>query len=122
ADDGEPLVQAALSEFSEQRPFGGDLSMTLHFDLHGAQMHLPSQGVMKEMPAVGVQRIHGRVRQALLAHVAERGLIDPILNVTGTQQVQEIDPALASRGGKPGKIRIANVRRDAVLTSMSGAR
>jgi hypothetical protein len=34
------------------------------------------------------------VRQALLAHVAQRRLIDPILDVTGTQQFQKIDPAL----------------------------
>jgi hypothetical protein len=55
ADDGELLVQAALGEFSEQRPFGGDLPMPGPLDLDGAQMHLPREGVMKEVTAVLVQ-------------------------------------------------------------------
>jgi hypothetical protein len=44
-------------------------------------MHFPSQGVMKEVPVAGVQGIHRRVRQALLAHVGGRQLLLPLTTI-----------------------------------------
>src|SRR5450755_1681689 len=85
-------------------------------------MLLPRAGIFNDLPGAARQGLHRGVRQPLLAHVSQSGVVDPIARVTGTEQFQEIDPALTGGGLKPGKMGIANLCDVTVLALMPCAR
>lgn len=44
-----------------------------------------------------------RAGERAFAHIDERFGVDQIVSMTGTQQFQEIEPALGASGGEPGE-------------------
>ena len=55
-----------------------------------------------------------RPSQAAITHIGQSFGIDHIVGVPGAQQVEEVEPALAGRGAKPGEMRVADLGAHAV--------
>ena len=90
---------------AEQRALGGDAHWIGRdgaiSDAELAQMADPAGGI-SEVPV----RMSGEAgdhwsRQGALAHVSERFLVDHIVEVTGAQQFEEVQPALGAGRAEP---------------------
>ena len=62
-----------------------------------------------------------RPSQVVLAHVLQSRVVDHIVGVAGSQQAEEVLPALAARGAEPGEVVIANLRADRVGAAVARA-
>jgi hypothetical protein len=60
-----------------------------------------------------------KCRQGASASLA---ISDHVVAVPGPQQIEEVQPALAGGGGKPGEMVVADLRADAVCRAVPGTR
>ena len=74
----------------------------------------PSRLVGKPPLLMSSQLLEERSGQGMITHVAQGRVVDDVVGMTGAQQVEEVQPALAARRAEPGEIVIANLRADAV--------
>ena len=56
-----------------------------------------------------------------LTHIAQRRIIDHVIGVSGTQQLEEIQSALAGPRAEPGEAVVADLRAEAILPGMPRA-
>jgi hypothetical protein len=56
-----------------------------------------------------------------LAHIGQRLGIDDVIAIAGAQQLEEVAAALRSGGAEPGKMRVADLRAEAVRSLVTGA-
>ena len=84
-------------------------------------MALPGGLVGELAHRMGGQSANDRPGQGMLAHVGERRVIDDVVGVSGAQQVEEVQPALAAGGAEPGEPVVADLRADAVGAAMARA-
>src|SRR6185369_7011395 len=91
-----------------QCPFGGDADW-VRGDPHYAdakliEMRLPG-GLIGEPRLLMVGQLSDdRPGEVTSAHIVHRRLVDDIVGMPGAQEVQEVQPALAGSGAKPGEI------------------
>ena len=62
-----------------------------------------------------------RPGQGMLMHVGECRIVDDVVSVSGAQQVEEVQPALAASSGEPGEVVVADLRADTVGAAMARA-
>src|SRR5271167_1548597 len=96
-----------------QRPFGGDLDRVGR-DLQSGEaepveMRQP-RGLISE-PRLWSRRQNGdrRGRQAMLAHIAVSRIIEDVIGMSGTQQIEEVHAALRGPSSEPGEPFIADL-------------
>jgi hypothetical protein len=70
---------------------------------------------------VRLQQLDHRPRQGMLAHVLQRRRVDDVVGMAGTQQLEEVQPALAARRAEPGEAVVADVRADPVGAAVARA-
>src|SRR5271166_2039762 len=73
-------------------------------------------------PVCARQKGDGGLRQPMIAHVIERGLVDDVIVPAGPQKFQEIQPGLRTPGSKPGEAIVADMGTKTVLGLMPGTR
>ena len=59
--------------------------------------------------------------QGTAAHIVQRRFVDDVVGVSGAQQIEEVQPALARPGAEPGEVVIADLRAEAVLACVARA-
>ena len=52
-------------------------------------------------------------------HIVQRRLVDDRVGMPDTQQIEEVQPALARPRGEPGKVVVADLRAEAVLAGVT---
>ena len=77
-------------------------------------MRLPGCEVGEVRLRLLCQLGYGRTRQRPVAHVSQRLGVDHVIGVAGAEQVEEVQPALAARGGEPGEMLVADLGAHAV--------
>lgn len=55
-----------------------------------------------------------RPGQSAIMHIGQRLGIDDVIGVAGTQQIKEVQPALAGAGAEPGEVVVADLGADAI--------
>ena len=60
-------------------------------------------------------------RQAALAQIGQRHVVDDVISVAGAQQAEEVQPALAGGGAEPGEVLVADLGADAVRAGVASA-
>ena len=65
------------------------------------------------------QSLDQRSGQGMLTHIVQGRVVDHIVGVAGTQQVEEVQPALAARRAEPGEAVVADLRADGIDTTMA---
>src|SRR5271163_1108774 len=66
------------------------------------------------------QLVDDRPGQSMLTHVVKRRVVDHVVGVTGTQQVEEVQATLAASGAEPGEAVVADLRADGVGAAVAG--
>jgi hypothetical protein len=85
------------------------------------EMRLPGGLIGGPCLSMRGQLIDDGPRQGASAHIVQRRVVDDTVCVPSTQQIEEVQPALAWPGGEPGEVVIADLRAEAVLASMARA-
>ena len=101
-----------------QRPFGGDLHrVRLHRERRDAEpfeMRLPGPRVGKLLVRVLGKKGDGGAGKRSRAHVRQGCVVDHVIGVSGTQQIEEVESALAAGGAEPSEVVVANLGAEAV--------
>lgn len=83
-------------------------------DAEPLEMRPPGRRVGKMLLGVLGEPGNDRSGECMFAHIAQGRLVDHEIGVPGSQQFEEIEPALTLRRAKPSEIVIANLRANAV--------
>jgi len=112
-----------------QRPLGGYAHrIGRHGQIGNAEaLKMPRPGFLigKLPPLVRGQSLEQRSGQRMLTHIVQGRVVDHIVGVAGTQQVEEVKAALAARRTEPGEVvpgsspGTADLRADAVGAAMA---
>jgi hypothetical protein len=125
ADDHRVREQAVVGYAAPQRAFGGNprrlRQPARRGDPKPLEVVAPCRLIAKAPGVVARQRGHDRCRQLVPAHIAEGGVVDHVVLMPGTQQLQEVQPALRSGRGEPGEVIIADLGAHPVPARMAGA-
>jgi len=84
-------------------------------------MHLPGGLIGEPCLSMGGQLMDDGPGQGTAAHIVQRRFVDDIVGVPGTQQIEEVQTALARPGAEPGEIVVADLRAEAVPASVTRA-
>src|SRR5215472_10300663 len=84
-------------------------------DAKAIEMRLPGGLIDKPRLSMGRQLTDDRPGERPAAHIVDGGLVDHIIGVPGTQQVKEVQPALAASCAEPGEAVVADLRAEAVV-------
>ena len=76
-------------------------------------------GVVVEVSGPHAQWVQRSLGELVLAQVIPSGLVEVVVGVGGTQELEEVDAALRGGGGKEGEVLVADVGGVAVLAAMA---
>jgi hypothetical protein len=118
ADDHRPGQQAMRLDRTPERTLGGEACWP-EAALHAAEaeplkVRLPGHLVREDALRMAIQAGDHRPGQGTLAHVSQGLSVHDVVAVSGPQQLEEVQPALAGRGAEPGEMVIADLRADAI--------
>ena len=117
------LEQAVAADAPPERAFAGDFDRIGRDlqpgDAEAIEMRQPSRFIWQALDRVRRELIDHRTGEVVVTHVGERGLVDDVVQVAGTQDLQEVPPALGEAGGEEGKAIVPDLGRHAVLRSMA---
>ena len=103
-----------------ERPLGGDLcwvgSDGERRDAEPRKMRLPSGRVGKLLVRVLGETGNDGSGECTFPHIGQGGVIDHVVAVASTQQIEKVQSALAVGGAEPGEIVVADLCADAVST------
>ena len=107
------------------RPFRGDAHRIgrdrQRGDPEPLKVPRPGRLVGKVPIGMGGQPRDHRTRQGALAHVGQGLGVDHVIAVAGPQQLEEVQPALRSGGGKRGEMVVAELGAEHVAVLVAGA-
>jgi hypothetical protein len=108
-----------------QRTLGGDAGR-VRGHLQGSDAELLKVvlpgGLVGKLPlGVRCQLPDHRSGQVVFPPVLQRRVMDDAVGMAATQQLQEVQPALASSGAEPGKVVVADLRADGVGAAVARA-
>ena len=72
-------------------------------------MHLPGRLIDEPRLSVCRQLVDDRPSQGTPAHIVQRGLVDDVVCVSGTQQIEEVQSAFAGPRAEPGEVVVADL-------------
>src|SRR5215204_2560062 len=118
ADDYGAGQEAMRLDAAPQCPLGGH-HHGIRIDLECRDAEPFEMGVpdllVGEVAVRMIDQASDHVRgQRAFAHVSERLGIEDVIVVAGAQQLEEIEPALEGGGTKPGEMRVADLRTEAI--------
>ena len=121
-DHDSVMQEAVRVNAAPQRALGGDLHRVWgdpqSADAEAVEMSLPG-GLVGEVPLwLSCQLADDRSGQCAATHIVQGHVVDHIVSVTGTQQIKEIQPALAGSGTEPGEAAVADLRTEAILAGV----
>jgi hypothetical protein len=106
-----------------QRPLGGRAyRVGRHWQIgndEALKVARPSLLVGKSPPLVRRQSLDQRSGQGMFAHVLQGRVVNHIVGVTGAQQVEKVEAALATCRAEPGEVVIADLRSHRASTAVS---
>ena len=118
ADDHRITQKLVRVDAAPQRALGGDLHRVgRHGERGDAQpfeVRLPVRRIGKLFVRVFREPGNGRPSERMFAHVGQGGIVDHVIGVPDTQQIEEVQATLASRRAEPGEVVVADLRADAV--------
>ena len=65
------------------------------------------------------QLVDDRPGEGTPAHIVQCGFVDDVVGVSGAQQIEEVQPALARPRAEPGEVVVADLRAEAILAGMA---
>ena len=124
-DNHHVAQQSVRLDAAPQRAFGGDADRVGR-DLQGAdakavEMHLPGSLIGELRLPMCRQLVDDGPGQGALTHIVQRRLIDDVVCVSGAQQVEKVQPALAGPRAEPGEVVVADLRAEPILAGVAGA-
>ena len=106
-----------------QRALGGDAyRVGRHMQTGNAEllkMAHPGFVIGKLALLMRGQLLDERSGQGMITHVVQGRVVDHVVGVAGTQQVQEVQATLATRRAEPCEFVVADLRADAVGATMA---
>ncbi len=125
ADNHHLAQQPVCLDAAPQRAFGGNTDRVGRdlqcADAEAVEMRLPGRLIGEPHLSMGGQPMDDGPCQGTPAHIVQRRVVDDIVGVSGTQQVEEVQPALARPRAEPGEVVIADLRAEPVLAGMARA-
>ena len=124
ADDDRVGQQAVGLDAAPECGFSGDLHR-IGGDLERGEaelfkMGLPCRAIGEVLVVVFGELADQRPGERAVAHIGERLGVDDVVAMAGTQQVEEVEPALRTGGAEPGEAVIADLRAEAILGLVPG--
>lgn len=120
-DDDKALGQAMSEHGADQGTLGCDTDMAVMNDAQIVQVALPLF-IIQEVLFRGFSDLsEQRFGKVVRIHVCKGVVIDLVVVMTGSQQLEEIDSTLAVRAFKPGEQVVAHVGAVAVFPVMTSA-
>src|SRR5258708_25226773 len=106
-----------------QRTLGGDpdrLGRDLQrVEVQPVEMRLPGGLAAEPRLRFGLQTGERGRWQALVSHVVVSGVVEHGVNLTGAEQIEEVQPALRGPRTEPGEPLIADLRAKPILAGMT---
>ena len=113
ADNHHLAQQPMRLDAAPQRPFGGDTDWIRRdlqrTDAEAVEMRLPGGLIGEPCLSMGGQPMDDGPCQGTATHIVQRCLIDDVVGVSGAQQIEEVQPALARPSAEPGEIVVADL-------------
>ena len=125
ADDHHIAQESVRLDAAPQRAFGGDANRVgsdlQSTDAKAIEMHLPGRLIGELRLPVFRKLIDDRPGQGTPTHIVQRRLVDDVVGVSGTQQIEEVQSALAGPRAEPGEVVVADLSAEPVLAGVASA-
>ena len=125
ADDDGVAQEAVGMNAAPQCTLGRDLhrvwSDAHSTDAEAVEMRLPSGLVGKVCPGLRRQLADHGSGEGTATHVAQGRIIDHVVGMSGAQEIEEVQPALAGPRAEPGEAVVSDLCAEAILSGVARA-
>ena len=90
-------------------------------DAEAVEMRLPGELVGEVCPGLRRQLADHGTGKRTATHVAQGRVIDHVIGVSGAQEIEKVQSALAGPRGEPGEAVVANLGAEAILSGVARA-